>query len=77
VAFDIPEDYKRARDALRRKLQQLGFRELQKSVFVFPYECKDEIEFIVEFFAIRKYVRYGVLDLIDNDLQLRKTFRLL
>lgn len=76
VAFDIPEDYRKARDALRRKLQQLGFRELQKSVFIFPYECKEEIEFIIEFFAIGKYVRYGVLESIDNDLSLRKIFHL-
>ena len=76
VAFDIPEDYKRARDALRRKLQKLGFRELQKSVFVFPYECQNEIKFIVEFFGIRKYVQYGILEFIDNDQSLRKIFRL-
>ena len=74
VAFDIPEDYKKARDALRHKLRGLGFQELQKSVFVFPYECQNEIEFIVEFFRIRKYVRYGVLESIDNDSQLRKSF---
>ncbi|HEX9722093.1 MAG TPA: CRISPR-associated endonuclease Cas2 [Candidatus Paceibacterota bacterium] len=74
VTFDVPEDYKRARDALRKKLRQLGFQELQKSVFIFPYECENEIDFIVEFFGIRKYVRYGVLESIDNDSQLRKTF---
>lgn len=74
VIFDIPEDYKKARDALRRKLQQLGFQELQKSVFVFPYECRDEIEFIVEFFGMRKYVHYGVLESIDNNFQLKKSF---
>ena len=31
VLFDIPEKYKRARDALRKKLQLLGFYPLQKS----------------------------------------------
>jgi len=77
VAFDIPEDWRRARDALREKLRELGFIELQKSVFVFPYECKNEIEFLIEFFALRKHVRYGVLESIDNDLHLRKIFRLL
>ena len=76
VAFDIPEDYRRGRDALREKLRELGFIELQKSVFVFPYECKNEIEFLREFFGIRKHVRYGVLESIDNDFQLRKIFKL-
>ena len=77
VIFDIPEDLRKARDALRFKLRDLGFCELQKSVFVFPYECKNEIDFIVEFFQVRPYVRYGILRLIDNDLHLRKIFHLL
>lgn len=76
VVFDIPEKQRKGRDALREKLKNLGFRELQKSVFVFPYECYDEIEFLVEFFQLRKYVRYGVLESIDNDLHLRKMFLL-
>lgn len=76
VVFDIPEKQRKGRDALREKLRNLGFHELQKSVFVFPYECKDEIDFLIEFFNLRKYVRYGVLESIDNDLHLRKEFNL-
>lgn len=77
VVFDIPEKIRKGRDALREKLKTLGFHELQKSVFVFPYNCKDEIDFLVECFNLRKYVRYGVLESIDNDLHLRKIFKLL
>ena len=76
VSFDVPEKFKSGRNALRNKLKELGFYELQKSVFVFPYECKNEIDFIIEYFRVRKYVRYGVLDYIDNDLHLRNNFRL-
>jgi len=77
VIFDIPEKIKKLRDALRWKLKELGFYELQKSVFIFPYECKDEIEFIIEFFNLRKFVRYGVLESIDNELHLKKIFKLI
>jgi DNA-binding transcriptional regulator PaaX len=77
IVFDIPEKIREGRNALRNKLVSLGFYELQKSVFVFPYECKDEIEFLIEFFKLRKYVRYGLLSEIDNDLHLRKIFKLL
>ncbi|MDP3093677.1 MAG: hypothetical protein Q8N16_02840 [bacterium] len=77
VVFDIPEKLRRGRDALREKLKNLGFYELQKSVLVFPFECHDEIEFLIEFFNLRKYVRYGVLELIDNDLHLRKIFKVI
>ena len=41
VIFDIPEKKKKAREVLRAKLKDLGFKELQKSVFVLPYECED------------------------------------
>ena len=45
VIFDIPERFKKAREALRKKLKDLGFIKLQESVFAFPYECEDEINF--------------------------------
>lgn len=77
VVFDIPEKIKHGRDALRRKIKQLGFYELQKSVFVFPYKCEDEINFIIEFFGLRKYVRIGLLKEIDNEKHLKKIFSLL
>ncbi len=76
VVFDIPEKIRNGRDALRAKLFSLGFHEFQKSVFVFPYECKDEVEFVVEFFGLRSFVRYGVLSEIDNDFYLRNIFHL-
>ena len=53
VIFDIPEKFKTAREALRGKLKNIGFVELQKSVFAHPFECEDEINFIVEVFQIR------------------------
>lgn len=76
IIFDIPEKFRKRRDALRRKLKTLGFHELQRSVFVFPYPCRDEIDFLIEFFELRKYVRYAVLESIDNDLHLREIFDL-
>jgi len=77
VIFDIPEKLRKGRDALREKLKNLGFYELQKSVFIFPYECENEIEFIIEFFNLRKYVRVGLLETVDNELHLKKNFKLI
>jgi len=74
VIFDVPEERKNARNALREKLKNLGFCELQKSVFVHPFSCKDQIDFIIEFFELRPNVRYGVLESIDNELHLKNIF---
>ena len=34
VTFDVPEKNKNAREALRNKLKELGFKELQERVFI-------------------------------------------
>jgi len=77
VVFDVPERKRRGRDALRDKIKKIGFYELQKSVWVCPYECKDQIDFIIEFFDLRKYVRFAIVESIDNELHLKKIFNLL
>jgi DNA-binding transcriptional regulator PaaX len=76
VMFDIPEKRKRAREALREKLRELGFKELQKSVFVHPFECKDEIDFVTEVFALRPYVKLARSDYVTNQDELRVRFKL-
>ena len=76
VSFDVPEPYKKGRDALRRKLKSIGFRELQKSVFVTNFDCLKEIELLVNFFNLNKFVRFGILESIDNDYYLRKIFKI-
>lgn len=58
VIFDIPEKKKVAREMLRRKLKELEFQQLQKSVFVTPYECRDEIDFLKNAYEIVPYVSY-------------------
>ena len=43
VAFDIWERRRRTRDQLRMELQELGFKKMQNSVWVSPYDCADFI----------------------------------
>ena len=76
VIFDIPEKLKKTREALRIKLKELGFLELQKSVFIFPYECESEIDFIVEVFLIRPSVRFVRAKSFTNEEQLKIKFNL-
>jgi len=76
VMFDIPEKLRRLRDTLRLHFREIGFIELQKSVFVHPYSCEKEIEFIVEFYNARKYVRFILAENIDNELHLKNKFNL-
>lgn len=76
VLFDIPERIKKVREAIRGHLKNLGFYEFQKSVFVHPYDCKDEIEYLIEFYDIRRFVRFIVAESLDNELHLKSHFNL-
>ncbi len=58
VIFDVPEKKKRERHALRKKLSDLGFHQLQKSVWVYPFDCRDEIDFVCNFLDVDHWVHY-------------------
>jgi DNA-binding transcriptional regulator PaaX len=77
VVFDLPETRKKERDSLRHHLKRLGFYKLQKSVFVHPYPCGDEMDYLIEFHHVRPWVRQLTSDWIDNELHLRYKFNLL
>jgi DNA-binding transcriptional regulator PaaX len=77
LMFDIPEELQYLRRIFCRKLKEIGMYPLQKSVYVYPFECKDELDFIIEYYGLRPYVRFGLLKEIDNELHLRKIFDLI
>ena len=76
VMFDIPERRKKTREAFRLKMKELGFYQFQKSVWVYPYPCRDIVDFVVEVFEIRPYVQYLEATFITHDAKLRLHFNL-
>ena len=76
VLYDIPEDQREVRDAFRDHLTHLGFRKLQHSAGIYPYECKNELDFFIELLDIRKYARFIVADSIDDELHWKRKFKL-
>ncbi|KKT74040.1 MAG: Transcriptional regulator, PaaX family [Parcubacteria group bacterium GW2011_GWB1_44_7] len=56
VMFDIPNKYKWARDAFRRKLRIMGFHQLQESVFILPYPCEKEVILLIEILNIADFI---------------------
>jgi len=77
VIFDISQLKKQYREAFRGKLKQLGFYPLQKSVWIYPFDCRDEIELLRDFFGLsQKEVRLIVAENIGPDNFLKKHFKL-
>jgi len=78
IIFDVAEDRRNSRDFLRSRLKWLGFKELQKSAWIFPYDIQREIE---ELMKISKYdaegdVRFLIVEKIKSDDDLKKWFDL-
>ncbi|MDP3093200.1 MAG: hypothetical protein Q8N16_00345 [bacterium] len=77
VIFDIPDLDRIKREAFRGKLKELSFYQLQKSVWVYPYNCCDEIELLREFFGLgRKEIYIITASAIEGGDFLKKEFGL-
>jgi len=74
IMFDIPHSHRSARDVFRKKLLDLKFYPLQKSVFITPYPCEDEIDFIASIFEVRKYVLILYVSNFEGEEKLKHYF---
>ncbi|MDO8585305.1 MAG: hypothetical protein Q7R85_04290 [bacterium] len=52
IIYDIPVNHKKASDAFRGRIRALGLYQLQRSVWVYPYECMGELEFLCGIFEL-------------------------
>lgn len=76
VSYDIPIKLNKVRKSIAYHLKNSGMKELQNSMFIYPYPCHQEIRYIIEFYNAWKYVRFVVADFIDNEKELKKIFSL-
>ncbi len=74
IFFDIPETKKTSRNRLNSKLKQLGYQQLQKSIWIHPYPSRAEIEAVTEVLDIRQFVTYIEISAIDNAKELETRF---
>ncbi len=76
VIFDIPEIKRNARDSLREKMKELGLVKFNDSVWVYPYPCQKEIDFIANYWGIGKYVHFALVKNVTNRDYLERYFNL-
>ncbi len=74
VMFDVPSKQKRLSEALRRKLRELRFYRMQKSVFLTPYPCANEIDFIGSYFGLRNNILLLTVSHFEGEEKLRHYF---
>lgn len=76
VIFDVPENQRNKRDYLRKFLKRVGFYAYQKSVYIFPYECEEEVSLIKKIVEGGKYIKYIVADKIDDEKGAKRHFQI-
>ena len=74
VMFDIPEAHKPKRDIFSSSLKRLGFYQLQRSVWLHPYPCREQIEALSIEHELSKYVTFIEVGYIDHQKSLKKVF---
>ncbi len=76
VIFDIWERRRGVRDKLRATLQKAGFRRVQDSVWVCPYDCEEFVALLRADLKLGQGILYLIAEGIENDSKLRKLFDL-
>ncbi len=62
LIFDMPQKYKKSRDLLRSILLNLGYKILQQSVWITPYDVSDKTEKLLQYYSLEKYVKILVVE---------------
>ncbi|MBI2644405.1 MAG: hypothetical protein HYW95_02790 [Candidatus Wildermuthbacteria bacterium] len=75
--FDIAQLHLFKRNALRGILKRLQFYQLQKSIWIHPFDCQDEFDLLKDFFGLTvREMRFVVANDIGDDQSLRTMFKL-
>lgn len=76
VIYDVPKSKKYLRDVFRGTLKNLGFYQLQESVWLYPYPCEPQVTFLREYYDVGGEVVYVVASKLEDDAPYRTYFNL-
>ncbi len=67
VMYDIKEKNRRLAQLIRETLTRLGFIVFQESVYLFPYPCDREIEYLRSYYNLSSEIKYIVANHIEDE----------
>ena len=76
VVFDIKERFRNIRNKVRSELQSFGFRKLQHSVWITPYDCDDLIALLKIDMRIAEDVEYMLVETLESEERFKIMFNL-
>lgn len=76
VLFDVPEQRKYLRTIFRHKLQDLGFVYLQKSSWLYPFSCENELSVLAKKLGLEEYVAIATAHTLSNEEKFLRRFKI-
>jgi|SRR3989344_1127375 len=68
IIFDIPQNHKKARNLLRSILKNLGYKLLQQSVWVSPYDISKRTEELLQLHYLERYVKIFLIQELSGEI---------
>lgn len=76
LIYDIPVRKRKLQNSMRSVLKRLGFFQMQESVYLIPYPCYEEVEFLRRHYFLGEYIKYLLVDKIEDDVAYKTYFDL-
>lgn len=74
VIYDIPDKKQYLRALIRGNLKNLGFLAIQESVYLIPFPCEEQIEFLRSFYNLGEHIKMIRADKIENERVYKEYF---
>jgi CRISPR-associated endonuclease Cas2 len=76
IIYDVRDSHRASRDLFRKTLRKLAFLQLQKSVYLTPYPCYDEVEYLRQICSIGTEVIVLTVSGLENEQAYKAYFGL-
>ena len=76
VLYDIPTRKKRLQEVMRKELKKLGLLAINESVYITPYPCYDEVEFLRQYYNLGGYIKFLLIEKLEDDSAYKQYFGL-
>lgn len=74
VIYDISKYKRKTQDIFRETLKKFRFLRLQKSVYLYPFPCHNEIEFLRQYYGIEDDVILLTVSGLENEEAFKRYF---
>ncbi|MDI6820679.1 MAG: hypothetical protein QMD65_00675 [Patescibacteria group bacterium] len=75
VTFDVPVNFDKKRYILRSLLKDLGFYQLQKSVWIYPDYLAEKFWKLLVDLEINQYCKIMLVEFLENDEDIKRHFK--